>query len=77
MKVIDEIALSNTPQGIIAVGNTLFIASEYSAAVSVLDLSDNSISEISTAFGPSNFVLDAEGDVWALCTSGSLIGNRS
>ncbi len=73
LEVIDEIALSNTPQGIIAVGLSLFIASESSATISVLDLSGNSFSEISTAFGPSNFVLDAEGDVWALCTSGSLI----
>lgn len=71
--VTDSIELQVKPQGIIALNDLLYVANEGGSSVSVIDPTDFSITDIATPFGPSNFVVDADGDIWALCTSGNLI----
>ncbi len=72
-EVIDSVALDVQPNGIVALNGQLYIANQGTSYVSVLDPSDLSIDHINTPFGPSNFVVDADQDLWVLCTSGSLV----
>ena len=71
--VIDSVILDDRPQGLFAHQEKLFIANEGGNSVSVLDPSDLSIEEVAVPTGPSDIVLDNNGMLWVLCTSGSLI----
>ena len=41
--------------------------------MTVINTEDNLLSTIETPFGPSEVIIDNDGDLWVLCTSGSLI----
>lgn len=71
--VIDSVILDDRPQGLFAHQEKLFIANEGGSSVSVLDPSDLSLDEVTVPAGPSDIVLDNNGMLWVLCTSGSLI----
>ena len=71
--LVETISLDQRPQDIELIDGALFIAHEATSFLTVIDTEDNAISTLATPFGPSEFVTDAEGDLWALCTSGNLI----
>ncbi len=71
--VVDSVMLSARPQGLLAYNNKLYIANEGGTTVSVFDPDDLSLTEVAVPTGPSNLVVDGEGMIWVLCTSGNLV----
>ncbi len=75
-QVIDSLERSTRPQEIISIDDRLYVANEGSNTVSILEPNGENtaiVAEITVPFGPSAFVIDAESDLWVLCTSGSLV----
>ena len=68
--VIDSLECGSGPEGIIAVGNKLFIANSFETSVSVLNLSNNDHAEIELDGAPQHFALDASGTLWVSISSG-------
>ncbi len=68
--VIDSLECGSGPEGIIAVGNKLFIANSFESSVSVLNLNDNAHSKIELDGAPQHFALDASGTLWVSISSG-------
>lgn len=71
--VIDSVMLTARPQGLLAYDNKLYIANEGGTTVSVLDPDNLSLTEVTVPAGPSDLVVDGEGMLWVLCTSGNLV----
>jgi len=72
-QVTDSVMLAVRPQRIVAWNGQLYIANEGSNTISVLDPQDLSIEEVMVEAGPSNLVVDPQGSLWVLCTSGNLV----
>ncbi len=72
-QVIDSVMLEVRPQRIAAWNGQLYIANEGSNTISVLDPQDLSMEEVMVEAGPSNLVVDPQGSLWVLCTSGTLV----
>lgn len=72
--VVDSILLDKRPQGIIAAGDRIYVALEGGSAIAHFNPGDTEItlSEIATNPGPSNMIVDMNGNIWVLCTSGNL-----
>ncbi len=71
--VTDSILLDHRPQDIVLANNQLFVAHEAASVMTVIDLNTLESTTITTPAGSSEMVLDGEGDIWVLCTSGTLI----
>ncbi|HHP7241739.1 MAG TPA: YncE family protein [Cyclobacteriaceae bacterium] len=75
-QVIDSLEISARPQDIISIEDRLYVANEGSNTISILEPNGENTEieeEITVPFGPSAFVIDAESDLWVLCTSGRLV----
>ena len=71
--ITDSILLGARPQHLIALDGRVYIANEGGNAVSVVDPTDLSLSDIEVPAGPSAFQMDAQGGLWVLCASGNLV----
>ncbi|MCK5105848.1 MAG: hypothetical protein KAR17_23660, partial [Cyclobacteriaceae bacterium] len=63
-KIVDSLECGSGPEGIIAVGNKLYIANSFETSVTVIDLDDDSISNIDLDAAPQHFALDGSGTLW-------------
>jgi DNA-binding beta-propeller fold protein YncE len=68
--VIDSLECGSGPEGIISVGNKLFIANSFEMTVSVVDLVDKSHQKIDMFASPQHFVLDGAGLLWVASSDG-------
>lgn len=66
-KITDYINISSSSEEMVKVGSKVFITNTYSTHITVLDLTDNSTSTITTTFNPSAIGTDKNGKVWVLC----------
>lgn len=72
--VIDSIQVSELPQHVLAVGNEFYVSNVGSNTLSIYNsTTDEWVTDIVVSSGPDKMVLDADGDVWVLCTSGNLV----
>ncbi len=69
-KIVDSLDCGSGPEGILALGNKLYVANSYETTVTVIDLDDNSSSDITFGAAPQHFVPDAAGNVWVSLASG-------
>lgn len=76
-EVVDSIMLPARPQEIALNNGRIYIAYEGGSALGVINPADGpdnfSLGTIEMPAGPSALLTDAEGDLWVLCTSGSLV----
>lgn len=63
-EIVDSLSCGSGPEGILAVGNKLFIANSYETSVTVVDLTDNSNTTIDVDAAPQHFALDGSGALW-------------
>jgi hypothetical protein len=75
--VVDSLECGSGPEGIIAVGNQLFVANSFEASVSVIDLSDKSSEKVTVDIAPQQLVLDGNGFVWVSTLNGLQSLNQS
>jgi len=68
--IIDTLECGSGPEGILASGNTLFVANSFETSVSVIDLSSGSSSKIEFEAAPQHFVQDATGNFWVSLSAG-------
>jgi hypothetical protein len=68
--IIDSLECGSGPEGIIAVGNKLFVANSFETSVSVVNLNDNAHAKIELDGTPQHFALDASGTLWVSISSG-------
>ena len=62
------------PQDLLVVGSNLYISNVNASNISVMDINTLQVTEsIETPYGPDKMELDAEGDIWVICTSGNLV----
>ncbi len=66
-KITDYINISSTSEEMVKVGSKVFITNTYTSHITVLDLTDNSTSTITTTFNPTAIGSDKNGKVWVLC----------
>ena len=71
-EVVDSILLGRRPQDIILTEGQLFISHNSASVITTLNPSTLDTASISTPSGASEFVLDANDQLWVLCTGGSL-----
>jgi len=72
--ITKTIALDAQPQGILAHNNKIYVALQGSDKIVVIDPSTDAIeASITVARGPSNLGVDANGKIWAMCTSGNFV----
>ena len=69
-EVIDTLECGSGPEGIISVGNQLFVANSFEASVSVIDLNAKSSEKVTVDIAPQQLVSDANGLVWVSTSSG-------
>lgn len=63
-EIIGTLECGSGPEGIIAVGNSLFIANSFETSVTVVDLNNDSSSKIDMGAAPQHFALDGSGTLW-------------
>lgn len=68
-KTVTKIALPGGPEGVIIIGNNLYVALTTVKKIAVIDLSSNDISYINTLAIPYHFVVDDGGYLWASMVS--------
>jgi len=68
-KTITKILIPGGTEGVIVVNNKLFIGSTVSKKITVIDLSDNSMSFIAVSGVPQQFVEDGDGNIWVSTVS--------
>ena len=68
--IVDTLECGSGPEGIIASGNTLFVANSFETSVSVIDLNSGSSSKIEFDAAPQRFIQDASGNIWVSLSSG-------
>lgn len=62
------------PQDLLVIGSSLYISNVNSTSISIMDINSLDITgSIETPYGPDIMELDAEGDIWVICTSGNLV----
>lgn len=62
------------PQDLLVIGSNLYITNVNASNISIMDINTLAVTgSIETPFGPDKMELDAEGDIWVICTSGKLI----
>lgn len=71
-KVVDTLECGSGPEGIVAVGNKLYIANSYETSVSVIDLGNQSSTEINFEAAPIHIVNDGSGHLWVSLSAGWL-----
>lgn len=73
MMVIKKIGVNSAPEGIIVVGEKLFVSSQATSEISVIDTGTDTITgTVPVGFGPAQFVADSQGRIWVACTGGAL-----
>ena len=69
-----RIPVAGGPEGIISIGNKIFVANSFSNVITVIDTeTDEVIEEISTEFGPTHLLQDKNGKLWVSYSSGFLV----
>lgn len=68
-QVVDSLESGSGPEGIIAVGNKLYVANSAETTVSIIDLNNNSTSKMNVGASPKQFVADAAGNIWVTLVS--------
>ncbi|MBV6646345.1 MAG: hypothetical protein KI790_12900 [Cyclobacteriaceae bacterium] len=72
--VVDSIMWDHQPQHVLIAGDNLYVSNVNASSITVLNASNNAeVTDIETASGPDKMVLDANDDLWVLCTSGNLV----
>ncbi|MEL7145056.1 MAG: DUF5074 domain-containing protein [Bacteroidota bacterium] len=71
--VTSTIAMGARTQYVVSQNNKIYAAVVGSNVVKVVDPSSLAVRDITVSDGPSTMVVDAGGDIWVLCTSGSLV----
>lgn len=66
-KITNYINISSSSEEMVKVGSKVFITNTYTSHITVLDLTDNSTSTITTTFNPTAVDVDKNGKVWVLC----------
>lgn len=69
-EIVDTLDCGSGPEGIVAIGNKLYVANSFETTVSVVDLTDNSSTKIEFDAAPQHFVPDANGNLWVSLSSG-------
>ncbi len=73
-KITKKILTGSRPEGIFAIGNTIYIANQAANTITVLDAVSESIkSTLEMPKSPSHFVIDKENKLWVLCEGGNLV----
>lgn len=76
-EVTNTIDVGDGAEGIISLGNELFVADSYSNTISVIDVASETVTDqIEVDNGPVQMVLDADNMLWAAC-SGAFITQGS
>jgi YVTN family beta-propeller protein len=70
MTIVDTLECGSGPEGIIAVGNKLYVANSFEMSVSVIDPAAKTSSKINLISSPEHFALDASGKLWVSVSSG-------
>lgn len=70
--ITDSLNCGVGPEGIIAIGNKLYIANSFESTVTVVDLDNESSSKIEVNAAPQHFTMDDSGSLWV--TLGSNFG---
>lgn len=70
--ITDTLMCGSGPEGIIVVGNRLFIANSFENFVTVINLNDQSSSRIEFDAAPQHFVRDGTDNIWVSVSSGWL-----
>ena len=68
-QTISKILVPGGAEGVIVSNNKLFIGSTVSKKITVIDLSDNSVSFIEVSGVPQQFVEDDDGNIWVSIVS--------
>ncbi len=63
-KIIDSLDCSSGPEGIIAVGNNLYVANSYDTTITIIDLADETSSVLKLNAAPLHFANDGSGSLW-------------
>ncbi len=70
----DKIDLAEQPQHLLAIGNKIYISLVSSNQIAVLNTENDQFeTPIEVADGPDKMVLDRNGKLWVICTSGNLV----
>ena len=68
-KTVSKVLVPGGAEGVIVSNNKLFIGSTVSKKITVIDLSDNSMSFIAVSGVPQQFVEDGDGNIWVSTVS--------
>jgi DNA-binding beta-propeller fold protein YncE len=68
--IVDTLECGSGPEGIIGVGEKVYVANSFEMSVSVFNVSNNSSSKINLSALPKLFALDASGNLWVSTSSG-------
>jgi len=68
--VVDSLICGSGPEGIVAVGDQLFVANSFYNSVSVVNLNDNTTREVSLTASPIHLIADLSAQVWVSTSSG-------
>lgn len=63
-EIVNSLECGSGPEGIMAIGNKLFIANSFETSVTVIDLNNDSSSKIDLGAAPQHFALDGSGTLW-------------
>jgi YVTN family beta-propeller protein len=72
--ITQTIEVPAQPEGMIISGGNLYVSSQGSSTITVIDIESlEAIETIEVAFGPSHFVEDKNGNIWVTCMEGLLM----
>ncbi len=74
-KVVDSLDCGSGPEGIMAIGDNLYVANSYDTTVTIIDLNDKSSSLLKFRAAPLHFANDGSGSLWV--TLGSAYGKHT
>lgn len=73
MNVTKKIDVNPVPEGIIIIDEKLYVSSQASSEITVIDTGTDTITgTIPVGFGPSHFVTDNQNRIWVACTGGGV-----
>ena len=73
-QVVDSLMLDDQPQDVVAVKDYFYVSNVMSNTIMVIDASnDQVVKHIEVAQGPDRMAVDAEDNIWVICTSGNLV----
>ena len=72
--VVDSILLDVQPQHVLAYNGYFYVSNVGGSTISVYDPATDAVVEtIELSFGPDKMIVDANDDIWVMCTAGALV----